>query len=225
VQLKQTEEFRHGVFQQFLLENGARFWDAHGGASEKRGRMHTTSATLLERLRGPMDPAAWDRFVRLYAPLLHAWAARVCKGEQEADDLVQEVFTVLVRKLPEFRRDPAKSFRGWLLTIVMNKRRDWARRRKLATVPLDDAASAALTANDLAVFEDREYRQHLVNRALELMRAEFQPAHWQACWEHVANGKTAAQVAAESGTSVATVYAATSRVMRRLREALGGLLD
>jgi len=32
--------------------------------------MHTTPATLLERLRGDRDEAAWGRFVDLYTPLL-----------------------------------------------------------------------------------------------------------------------------------------------------------
>lgn len=188
--------------------------------------MHTTSATLLERLRGPDDQEAWNRFVRLYAPLLQTWADRVCFDKQDADDLVQEVFALLVRKLPEFRFDPSRSFRGWLLTLVANKGRDRRRRRHIATVPLEDVAPDALAdAEELSVFAEREYRQHLVNRALELMRAEFRPAHWQACWEHVANGKTAAVVAGELGISEASVYAATSRVMRRLREALHGLLD
>jgi hypothetical protein len=32
--------------------------------------MHTTSATLLQKLRDPSDVAAWERFVELYLPLL-----------------------------------------------------------------------------------------------------------------------------------------------------------
>src|SRR5665811_132490 len=37
---------------------------------------------------------------------------------------VQDVFTVLVRKLPAFRYDPHKTFRGWLRTVALNKWRD-----------------------------------------------------------------------------------------------------
>jgi hypothetical protein len=31
--------------------------------------MHTTSPSLLERLRDPEERAAWERFVELYHPL------------------------------------------------------------------------------------------------------------------------------------------------------------
>jgi hypothetical protein len=32
-----------------------------------------TPASLLERLRQPADPEAWERFVALYAPLIYSW--------------------------------------------------------------------------------------------------------------------------------------------------------
>ena len=72
---------------------------------------------------------------------------------------------------------------------------------------------------------EAEYRQYLTDRALQLMQAEFQPATWKAFWECVTGGRSAADVGAELGMSVAAVYAAKSRVLRRLREELDGLLD
>ena len=57
------------------------------------------------------------------------------------------------------------------------------------------------------------------------MRRDFQPSTWQACWEHVACGKSAPEVATQLGLSVAAVYAATGRVLARLRQELQGLLD
>src|SRR5205823_5013820 len=86
--------------------------------------MHTTPASLLERLQRADEQTAWVRFVELYTPVLFAWARRLGLQAQDAADLVQEVFTVLVRKLPEFRYDRQKSFRGWLRTITLNKWRD-----------------------------------------------------------------------------------------------------
>ena len=73
-------------------------------------------------------------------------------------------------------------------------------------------------------FWEIEYRQQLVGRALELMQSEFQPTTWRACLE-VVSGRPAAEVAAELGITVDAVYAAKSRVLRRLRKELEGLLD
>ena len=45
--------------------------------------MHTTSASLLDRLRQPGEEDAWTRFVQLYSPLLYTWAHRL--GLPDAD--------------------------------------------------------------------------------------------------------------------------------------------
>lgn len=184
--------------------------------------MYTTSVSLLERLRQPGAEEAWNRLVELYTPLLYYWAGRLGLQAEDAADLVQEVFTVLVQKLPEFTYDPHKSFRGWLRTIALNKWRDRGRRR--APRPAGQAALEQLAADEEAFWE-AEYRQHLVGRALELMQAEFQPTTWKACWETVVYGRPAAEVARELGLTVDAVYAARSRVLRRLRQQLAGLLD
>ena len=38
--------------------------------------MHTTSVSLLQRLREKPTSDVWERFVRLYTPLLFSWARR-----------------------------------------------------------------------------------------------------------------------------------------------------
>ncbi len=188
--------------------------------------MHTTSISLLARLRRPGEEEAWARFVELYAPLLYYWANSTGLPDDDAADLVQDVFLVLVRKLPEFLYDRQKSFRAWLRTVLFNKWRD--RLRRAAAIPQthDPAALAnASVPDDAQMFGELEYRQCLVSRALELMKVEFQPTTWQACWEVVVKGRCATDVSAEMGISVDAVYTAKSRVLRRLRSELDGLLE
>jgi RNA polymerase sigma-70 factor (ECF subfamily) len=188
--------------------------------------MHTTPVSLLERVRSPGEQLAWGRFVEMYTPLLYYWTCRMGLQESDAADLVQEVFTILVAKLPNFVYDRDKSFRGWLRTILHNKWRD--KQRRLAAEPAIQNGSALLNEAsplETETFWEIEYRQHLVGRALELMQNEFQPTTWKACWEVVITGRPASEVAAELGISVDSVYAAKSRVLRRLRKELEGLLD
>src|ERR1700730_18807813 len=99
-----SRDWRHG-----------RFSPSEGGPG-----MDRTPASLLEQVRNPADQEAWKRFVRLYTPLLFHWAHRIHLQDQDAADLVQDVFTVLFQKLPEFRYDPARSFRAWLRTVHLN---------------------------------------------------------------------------------------------------------
>ena len=187
-----------------------------------------TSLSLLQRLgkSGPAGPdnQAWERFVDLYTPLLYFWAReRSGLGEDEAAELVQEVFTVLVQKLRDFRYDADKSFRGWLRTVLLNKWRESLRKR--VPVLRGNAALDGLQASDaIGMLEQEEYQKHLARRALELMQAEFPEAVWQACWATVVEDRPAAEVAARLGMSVNSVYLAKSRVLRRLREELKGLI-
>jgi RNA polymerase sigma-70 factor (ECF subfamily) len=186
--------------------------------------MTTTHGSLLEQLRRPGEQAAWERFVQLYTPLLQMWARRLGLAEADAADLVQDVLTVLVEKLPAFRYDPAKRFRGWLWTIFIHKARD--RHRALPWESLDPPERADATVSDPAEeLAEREYRGYLVRRALELIQAEFQPTTWQAFWQCITTEQSAAEVATYLGLSVDAVYQAKSRVLRRLRQDLDGLLD
>jgi RNA polymerase sigma-70 factor, ECF subfamily len=188
--------------------------------------MNTTPVSLLERLQQPDEPTAWARFVDLYTPVLFAWARRLGLQAQDAADLVQEVFTILIQKLPEFHYDRQKGFRRWLHTVTLNKWRDACRRRAAQPAQPNEGALAEVAGPEpIDTLEEAEYRQHLVSRALDLMQAEFQPVTWKACWELVVNSRPAAEVARELGISVNAVYLAKGRVLRRLRTELNGLLD
>jgi RNA polymerase sigma-70 factor (ECF subfamily) len=188
--------------------------------------MNTTSFTLLERLRQPAEKEAWARFVKLYTPLLLHWARSVHLSAQEAADLVQDVFTLLVQKLPEFTYDQTKSFRGWLRAVTLNKWRQNQRQRTVRVQAMDAQGLANVPAPDSSgIFEKDEYQQYLVHRALKLMQVEFQPHTWRACYACVVDGRAPAEVARELGITLNAVYLAKSRVLRRLHQELHGLLD
>jgi RNA polymerase sigma-70 factor, ECF subfamily len=188
--------------------------------------VETTSASLLLRLRQPADEPAWRRFVDLYTPLLFFWTRRLGLPESDAADLVQDIFTTLVQKLPEFHYDAGKSFRAWLRTLVENRWRDRLRRlaarpKHVGETPLDEVA----VPDDAQAVWEAEYRRHLFGRALQIMQSEFEPATWKVCLALIVDGKSGVEVAAEMGMKVEAVYQARARVLRRLRQELAGLLD
>jgi len=187
--------------------------------------MNTTPVSLLEQLRHSPDEAAWARFVHLYSPLLFGWARQAGLDEGDAGDLVQDVFVILLKELPHFEHDPDHSFRAWLKTVVLNRWRNQIKRQAGAPAHPGDAFLVDVPAPDDSLFEEQEYRRQLLRRALELLHHEFQPATWKAFHEHGMNGRPAAEVAAELGTTVGAVYAAKCRVLGRLREHLRGLLE
>jgi RNA polymerase sigma-70 factor (ECF subfamily) len=188
--------------------------------------MHTTPVSLLERLRQPGQQVAWERFVKLYTPLLFTWGQRLGLQEPDAADLTQEVLAVLVQKLPEFTYQPGKSFHGWLRTLLLNRWRNLRRRHH--PQPLNEQADALPDPAGVDVAEvlaEEEYRRYVLDRALELIQVDFQPATWKAFWECQVAGRAAAEVADELGLGVGAVRAAKFRVLSRLRQELQGLLD
>jgi RNA polymerase sigma-70 factor (ECF subfamily) len=147
-------------------------------------------------------------------------------SRQEATDLVQDVFVTLVEKMPQFHYDRGKRFRSWLRTVAENRWRDALRKRIAVPHHAGEAALADATVpDDAAVFWEVEYRQQLFGRAVQVMRIDFDEKTWRACWALVVEGKSGADTAAKLDMTIEAVYAAKSRVLRRLRQELDGLLD
>ena len=189
--------------------------------------MESTSSSLLLRLRRPGKQAAWQRFIDLYTPLLYYWACRMGLAAHDAADLVQDVFVVLVQKLPQFQYDPGKSFRSWLRTVAENRWRDALRKR--AAGPDERRRRRAGRCGRPGRGRRRMGRPNIVSswsaRAIQLMRTDFEEKTWKACWALVVEGKSGTAIAAELGMTIDAVYAARSRVLRRLRQELDGLMD
>jgi len=184
-----------------------------------------TRVSLLQQLRSKQDSFAWSKFVELYTPLVHRWVGTLGIGEPDRSDVVQEVFMVLLGKLSTFHYDPAKSFRAWLRTVTINKSRDLLRKAKRVHEPLflDRIEAAMDDQSDLLT--QREYRDYLAAAALRLMQRHFSETTWQACWEHVGQGRPAREVADELGISTNAVYLARGRVLSRLKQELDGLWE
>lgn len=190
----------------------------------------STSHTLLERVR-LREPEAWRRFVDVYGPLVTYWCRRSRLGDEDAADIVQETFRSVAQGIDRFRHDREYgSFRGWLRTIVGNRLRNWARdRRHRPTAVGGDEAYRFLAESPDPLStesgnEDEAAEQSIVFRgSLDLIRAEFNDRTWQAFWRLAVENAVPADVAAELGISLASVYQSKCRVLRRLRKELEGL--
>jgi RNA polymerase sigma-70 factor (ECF subfamily) len=190
----------------------------------------STSRSLIRRAAAN-DPAAWQRLSHIYGPLVYQWCRHCGLQPDDAADIVQEVFRSLARSLDSFRREqPGDSFRAWLWTITRNKLRDHHRNRQRQ--PLAAGGSTAheqlqqlpdLAPEDSDAGHRQQVRSELAQRALGLMQQDFEERTWQAFWKTAVEQQSAAQAAAELGLSVASIYMAKSRVLRRLREELDGL--
>jgi RNA polymerase sigma-70 factor (ECF subfamily) len=163
--------------------------------------------------------------------VLH-WCRRAGVVEPDADDVCQDVFQTVAASLDRFRRDrPGDSFRGWLHGITRHKLLHHTERRRGSPRGTGgtDAHIVLQQVADRPDLPDEpdppEESRSLYRRALALVEAEFEVRTWQAFWRTAVDGVPAPAVAAELGLSSASVRQAKSRVLRRLREELGELID
>ena len=189
-----------------------------------------TPRSLIERARTD-DPAAWAALVDLYGPLVLQWCRHWQLQDNDAADVLQDVFLAVAKHLAGFRKErPAHTFRGWLRVILTNKVHDHFRRLgrepggeggteaqlRFARIPEIDPPSEA----NASVAGDRSERL-LFHRCCEMVRDEFHEHTWQAFWRTAVEGRSASDVAEELSMSPVAVRVAKSRVLHRLREALG----
>lgn len=193
--------------------------------------MNSTSISLLQRLRE--DPAAedWQSLMREYSPLIRRWLGKHGIRDHDADDITQEVMTVLVRRISDFQRQRTGSFRCWVRTMTVNCMRDYSRRARKSPQGTGGSDMVEIMSalsddhSDLSRRWDEEHSQYLLDLMLNRIRSEFREASWQA-FTKTAIEKQSPQVAAEQiGISVNAVFVAKSKVLKRLREEGAGLID
>ena len=191
-----------------------------------------TSLTLLQRLR-ENRPEAWATVVQLYTPLIAHWCARGGVRGADAEDVVQEVFRVAATSMDKFRRErEGDSFRAWLRGITRNmlllhfrrtNRQPQAVGGPDTLVRLQEAAEATTPAPDEE--DPPSELEALRRRALELVRDQVEERTWQAFWLTAMEGQSPLDVGASLGVSPNAVRMAKSRVLRRLKEQFGELIQ
>ncbi len=184
--------------------------------------MLETRATLLIRIRDPKDASAWTEFVRLYAPLLHAYAMKSGIQDADAADLTQDTLRLVLRAAPEFVYEPTRgSFRGWLLTIARNQVRKFQVKNANRAVGTGDSQVQAMLADLPGPTEelwDREYQLHLFYWAAHRVKPEFRENSWQAFWQSVVHNQAIEDVAAHLKMTPGAIYIARSRITARIRQ-------
>jgi len=183
-----------------------------------------TRASLLVRLKDHSDHAAWCEFVDIYRPMICRLSAQ--KGMQHADteDLAQQVLISVAGAIERWEADPRRArFRTWLRRVADN-----AILNALTRGATDRGSGNSDVYDLLHECTDRdgpdsallrlEFRRELMYWAAKQIRDEFQAATWNAFWLTAAEGMAVDEAARKLNKTMGSVYAASSRVMRRLKE-------
>lgn len=193
--------------------------------------MHTTRISLIQKL-GAGEAQAWNELDRVYRPLIHGWLRRYHLQPSDADDLTQEVLTVLVRGVADFEHNGrVGAFRNWLRTTTVNLARNYLRRKN----QFQAGGGADAFQEMLDQLEDPQSRvsqefewEHdraVVRRLLEQLASQFEAVTIDIFRMHVVDGVGVQETAQKLGVGVASVHTAKSRVLRRLRQDAAEIID
>ena len=183
----------------------------------------STSATLLNRVRSPLDQEAWNEFVERYGRRIYGWCRQWGLQEADAEDVTQDVLLRLASKMRSFAYDPSRSFRGWLRTLTHHAWSDFLQDRKRPGAGSGDgevtrALEQVEARDDLTRWLDEEFTRALFEEASARVRLRVQPHTWEAFRLTALEGKSGAEVAALLGMQVATVFVARSKVQKMLQD-------
>lgn len=184
-----------------------------------------TRASLLSRLRDCEDHAGWREFFDAYWRLIYNVARQSGLQDSAAQDVVQNTFIYLSRRLPGFRYDPARgSFKSWLRVVTRSRIHEFLRRERPDTVrlmvPLTDSDPDRLesipdpAADALDEVWQREWEENLVATALRRVRARVSSRQLMIFRLAALSELPMAQVAKKLDVNIAQIYLARHRVGR-----------
>jgi len=183
-----------------------------------------TRASLLIRVRDPTDQAAWNEFVEIYRPVILRLARHKGMQEADAEDVAQQVLLAVAKAVEQRQHDPKRAkFRTWLNRVAHNAILNALTRGKPDRGAGDSGLLALLSAQESREGPDSdllrlEHRREVFRWAARQVRPEFQQATWEAFWLTAVEGRPVEAVAEELAKNPGAVYAARSRVMRRIQQ-------
>lgn len=171
-----------------------------------------TDGQLLERFVGRRDEAAFGLLVKRYGPLVLGLCRRLLRHEQDAEDVFQATFLLLVRKAGTIAK--RESVGSWLYGVAFRMagqvRARAAARRTRPGAPADVAVTDATP--EFVWAELRPVLDEEVGR----LPHKYREAFLLCCLE----GKTHAEAARQLGCPRGTVVSRVARARQRLRSRL-----
>jgi RNA polymerase sigma factor (sigma-70 family) len=205
----------------------------NGFKPERSDESIPTRLSLLERLKNRDDSLSWRGFFETYWRLIYNVARKSGLSEHEAEEVVQETVIGVSRNIEHFNYDPNRgSFKSWLLQMTRWRILDQLknrRREQSKFVPLTHAAEsnehtsaveAISSSNSFGMSDlwEKEWRNNLLEAALERIREEVSPRHFQVYYFHVIQEESVRTVCRMFGVNTAQVYLIKHRISALLKK-------
>lgn len=188
----------------------------------------TTRSSVLRAVANTDDAAAWARFFDLYAGFVFAIARNKGLSAADADDLVQNVFADLARKMPTFNYDRERGhFRSYLLELInwriLDKLKAGKRESELKTAYAQEVKANPAPASQSAAVE-HEWQAAALNEALRRLQPDVNPEHFAAFVESAIEGIDTETVMNLHGITRDNLYQIRNRLTAKLKPLVEAVL-
>lgn len=158
------------------------------------------------------DPNAFRQLFHYYGEKLYAFAFSYLKDENEAEEVVQEVFYKLWKNHEKLQTD--KSIQSYLFTIAFNAVKKSFLRKSKEEAYKHGLVDELDSMNDSSEFEQR---YQTVLQKLDLFVEEMPERRRQIFIARKKEGKSQKQIAEEMGISVKTIENQITEAMKYLK--------
>ncbi len=193
-----------------------------------------TRRSLLSRLKNFEDNKSWQEFFDTYWKLIYGVAIKTGLTDSEAQEVVQKTVIEVSKRIKDFKYDPTKSFKAWLLTNtrwrIAEQFKDRTPGNRNSSAPDEDNARTATidripspNGYDLEAKWDSEWQAHAQQTVMERVKRKVNAKHYQIFDAHVVKGWPVEKVVKILGVSDDLVYKVKERVSKLIKEDLGRL--
>lgn len=189
-----------------------------------------TRLSVLARVQQTTTGSSWHEFAELYEGLIQGWLRRQGVQDQDADDIHQEVMTIVLRKIEGFEHSGRTgAFRAWLKSITSNCLRDFwkkAKHRSPGGPNLEEMAAQLEDSNsNQSVLWNAEHDRYIVNNLLKRISERLSAQSVTVFRRVVIEEESAEEVAKDLDMTLGAVRVAQHRVLKALKQQAVGLVE
>ena len=180
-----------------------------------------TQSLLIANIQSPENREAWAEFVQIYRPVIYRMARRRGMQDADAQDLSQDVLIRISKSIETWVPQEGVRFRHWLRKVASNAIFTAVTKSKPRGIVNGSAAEQILaetpeTSAVASELQDECLREQYL-RAAAIVKQDVSPATWAAFEQTVIQGHSCEDAAESLGKSLGTIYAARSRILKRLQ--------
>lgn len=148
--------------------------------------------------------------------VVRAYVYAATRGHRDSEDIIQEVWQVVCRKIGEY--DPSRSFRAWVLGITRLQVLKWRQTQARSRLLLEPDVLDLLAETAEEERKELDHRSHFLRECLGLLP----PDGRRLLHRRYVDGMTVAAIAEQMKKRVEAVEMALVRLRRALRACIEG---